>query len=805
MKDLKKVIVLSLFLSILFFYGSANAQSQYDFRGFASSLDVTELGITFNYSGGTCDAQMSSTNTFTTLSGSFDSTIAWKSPDANTLGFSTLTGLSNTSCLSYGTTSLQSVNADASSGYFESSWDVTHSADSGFVNTQTRYFCESPTERTTFFVSNGTDSRTDCLYGTRTILVNNRIQWLNQLSADYNRCGDITAWSTTEDCVLTFPAVCTDCEKTTQYIYPLNSSATGDVIYNITENLASTFMELAPQTVFVTFTVDIINTEAGTITNLFTQNINMVGNTSFNFVDSGTLSLTPDNQYLFVVTFNTTKGGGVHYAFNSFGPTIIFSIFTFRPDYVCGEFGECINASQSRVCVDQFGVAPDRIETQSCFDVPADTIDLGFEAIVDIVAPTIYICQKDWTLIGCNDILETITARFPVNWTVSPDADVFTGTFRQNYIRISDDTSTVGTRSLQMNYIPPKPSEPVNNGTGGTICGNKTTGDFPFVTTGLNQTMFVSLNISFPSPFIQLRLDTRKCQEQLLQYDYTGDFLGINCGKRCYATNCSTEPNGNFRVGVFDAQTLEQIVEFSDVALNSWTTHIIDLSNAGLQINHNYTIIIVVNPQTETGVFDPNSHCVYFDNFRVTITERALPECITRCEDLNLLLANQNDNVCFFTQITNSPACAPDQSTAVAFQGFDSVCIGTTLHFFNNDTGLWDQTENSDLCIEQINETERQIGTTEPIGDVQQLGETFSFLFSPLMLYLIGSIIITVGSTAVSKHWQVGAIAMSALMFVGSIPSIGIIPIWVSIAIIAVTIVLISSKITGKAFNIGGG
>lgn len=440
-------------------------------------------------------------------------------------------------------------------------------------------------------------------------------------------------------------------------------------------------------------------------------------------------------------------------------------------DFVCGNFSVCTDGVQTRTCIDQSVCnAPTRIEEQSCFDVPAHEIDLGFEAVVDIISPLIYTCQKDWTIIGCNDILDTISARFPVNWSVSADADLFTDAFRQNYIRISDVTSTVGTKSLQMNYIPPKPSEPINNGTGGTVCGNKTTGDFPFVTTGLNQSVFVSINISFPSPFIQLRLDARKCSEQLLQYDYTGDFLGINCGKRCYATNCSTEPKGNYRVGVFDAQTLEQIVEFTDVAINSWKSHILDLSNAGLVVNHNYTIIIVVNPQTETGVFDPDSHCVYFDNFRVTITERALPECTTVCEGLDLLLANQNNNICFFTEITNSPRCAPDQPTADAFQEFEDVCIGNTLHFFNNVTGLWDTTESSEFC-EQLGEP-ADIPQTEVEAGEEIFNQILSFLGMKIFWALVicglvfGSAFVTSSKLTDKGSWE-GATILSlfALVF----------------------------------------
>lgn len=751
---------------------------------------------------------MSSTNTFTS-SGSFDSTISWRSPDDNIIGTNTLTGLVNTSCRSYGQTAFNSVPNNATTNYYESSITVTETADSGFVNTRTRYVCQSDQEFTIFTVGNVTDSRGFCIYPSRFATGANTVTWLGELSALYQRCGDITPWIPVNPCIQSSfgnPA------RTYQYIYPFNSSS-GNLIYDITAPDVRASTTIAG---LVQYNITILDTSSDTQTNIGAFSVTTAGAANAQVFQaasvSGSQSLTPNTQHLLIFSYEN-EGGAVGSGFDQIQPPIaILNISTFAGDFVCGEFTECINGSHSRVCVDQFGVLPDEIETESCFDVPAHTIDLGFESAVDFVPPDIYICQKDWTVLGCTDNLQTITSSFPINWTISADADLFTGDFRQNYIRITGDTSTVGTKSLQMNYIPPKPSEPINNGTGGTICGNKTIGDFPFVTTGLNQSMFVSINISFPSPFIQLRLDARKCSEQILQYDYTGDFLGINCGKRCYAPNCTGEPKGKYRVGVFDAQTLAGIVEFSDVAINSWTFHIIDLSNAGLLINHNYTIIIVVNPETDTGIFDPDSHCVYFDNFRVTITESALPECTTRCEGFDLLLANQNGDICFFTRIANSPSCAPDIDTAESFQNFEEVCIDTTLHFFNNDTGLWDQVEDSELCESLAAVTEEDINITTPLEDTASYIEFFDFLISPVFIYIIFSLIISgilsAGIARITKNgdgvFQVFGVTMMIFVLLGSLPGIAVIPIWISIAVIAVISLLIANKLGVLSVSGGG-
>lgn len=807
-------MLLSVFFTTIMLSGSSfAATSQYDFSGFASSLSLTESGIPFNFIG-ICNAQMASTNTFSSIV-SFDSTITWKSPDANILGFSTLFSISNTSCLSYGQTSLKSVSRDPTSSIYEASWDVTHSAVSGFVNTQTRYVCDSPVETTTFIVTRDDDSRGECQWIMREINSDSHAAFITTLETSYNRCGNLNSWLSIEPCQnVSHPL--TALARTAQYIYPINSSATGNVNYSFTD--ASITISVTGGTPTFDYYIDIINTNTQTTTNVHTALNTVVTNgVLFSIPDvTGTLSLTPDNQYLWVVTFNKDVPGGFTSSLDALdNPIMELEVFTFRPQYVCGEFGECINATQSRVCVDQFGVAPDRIEVQSCFDVPAHEINLGFEAIVDLFPADIYICQLDWTILGCGLNLNTIPSRFPVNWTISADADS-TGTFRQNYIRISEDTSTVGTKSLQMNYIPPKIAEPISDPGNAslTICGNKTIGDFPFITTGLNQSQFVAINVSFPTPFIQIRLDARKCSNPVLQYDYTGEIFSL-CDiagvfrKLCYATNCTEEPGGNYRVGVFDAQTLEQIVEFTDTAINSWTSHIIDLSNAGLLVNHNYTIILVVNPEIVPFIYDPQSHCVYFDNFRITVTEAALPECITKCEGLDLFLANQVDgNVCFFTQITNSPGCAPDQTTAEAFQDFETICIGTVLHFFNNVTGLWDQTLDSDLCIEQISQEINETKITEPLGTPETWIDWILFLVSPLFIYFFISIAISGAVGRLTNKWEPFGVTFAFMIFMGMLitlpgSSATIIPIWVGIAMIAVISLLLATTI--KNFGVGGG
>lgn len=623
-------------------------------------------------------------------------------------------------------------------------------------------------------------------------------------------------------------------------------------------------------------------------------------------------------------------------------------------DFTCGNWSVCSSGIQTRLCTDQSDCnAPTRIEERGCFDTPEFDLSLGFEETI-FTADGVYICTKEF--VTCFDILSTIPSEYPVNWTVFPDFDG-SGTARNNFVKMSSETASVGSKSLKMWYIPPKINEPVPVGVTSTVCGNGTTGSFPEVTHPYNESLFLSANITFLNPFPQIRYDVRKCAETVLQYDYTGDLLGFNCGKMCYASTCNETPRGRYgvRISLLEGQSITLFPEFAffnDTGINgtddvtdddintfsqfssaspgatinsteniffngtilnftlnvtggvipicildgateltrfsvpsadtlfnftialgnisspineisliqctppartvrmrlfeiinqinitmtetlfdyvgfapdTWDEGQIihDLSGIGLIPGANYTISLSVNPENQ---FDPFTHCVYMDNFRVTFTELALPECISECEtgSINRRIASLSNGICTFVIQSNSPDCignlierervenillgdgggeVTDNSTCI---DSDNDGISDDLYVFDTQIGKSEIIIDSAACLLIISEAEEAAEKTEPIGDTQELFNIFSFIFSPMFLYLIGSIVISVGGTAVSKHWQIGAIIMSTMIFIGSIPAIGLIDIWVSIAIIAVTVVLISSKVTGKAFNIGGG
>lgn len=219
------------------------------------------------------------------------------------------------------------------------------------------------------------------------------------------------------------------------------------------------------------------------------------------------------------------------------------SIFAYEPDWICGYWSSCEDNSQVRNCDDTNGRVSSRQEVRNCLSVPTVDLTIGFE---DYYIADVYTCQKEWWLL-CGTVLDTIEQKYPTGWTVIGDFDS-TGTNRANNLQVSQDASTTGSSSLKMWYIPPKPEEPIADSP--TSCGNATTGRFPQVQGDYNESLFIAYNVSFDSPYVQMRFDVKKCSEPVVQYDYSSDLF--SCGKLCYSGNCSEEPLGRYGIRLTD-------------------------------------------------------------------------------------------------------------------------------------------------------------------------------------------------------------------------------------------------------------
>lgn len=288
------------------------------------------------------------------------------------------------------------------------------------------------------------------------------------------------------------------------------------------------------------------------------------------------------------------SGNGGSFTYNNTDYNITISAY--EPDWLCGDWSECLEGTRQRICTDQNGIIPDKIETEDCYR--ATSTFLGFE---DYYEADVYLCNYGDVNPTCsppNGVLNTITAKYPEGWTVIGYFDS-TGTNRANNIEVSQDFNR---NSLKMWYIPPKPVEPVADSP--TTCGNATTGRFPEITSPFNETLFVETNVTFASPYPEITYLTRKCNEPVLQYDYTSGWL-FNCGKRCYASNCSEEPEGRYGIAISDYSSyivdIDTEFNITDKAGVDYTDQIKNYSSEQMQ-NHN-KLVYYANITIKDGYF----------------------------------------------------------------------------------------------------------------------------------------------------------------------------------------------------------
>jgi hypothetical protein len=628
--------------------------------------------------------------------------------------------------------------------------------------------------------------------------------------------------------------------------------------------------------------------------------------TTFPF--STDLNLIPNRDYwllvgtrYFIDNHNCGSGNDWGVVHNWTDYTI--SIFAYEPDYVCGEWSECVDNLQTRSCVDANGRVPDIIEEQSCFDVPPVDIDLGFENFFN---QEVWICQKNYWLITCVDRLDSITAKYPVNWSVVATEEA--GKNLENFITISQDWKSKGSSSLKMWYYPPKDEEPLKPG---PICGNNTGGRSSEITLPYNESIFVQRNVSFASPFIQLRFDVKKCNSPPIQYGY----IDYGCGTKCYANNCSETPRGRYGIRIttlnggqqfvdtnfslydtaaaditndalnFDAVygsisaagtgtinstnsnafingtmlvfngiygtnpgrwlcfddgvtqiadpiqliaapgenltrtlynigtaldsvfinpcnltgfttnidqlrvlvlanvTVQDVVfDFFDEATLATQNKILDLSNADIEVGRNYTLSIAVNPENQ---FDPFSHCLYIDDFSVTFTEVALPECVSRCDGLTYYQAVElEDGVCKFTITETSSNCIDNDDIQDAIDNNEDFTLGNQTYIWNNETGSYDIID-SPPTVTIPDETTEVVPAQDLLTEIFELMSTR--LFWALAWTFIVFILVLITTARLGTPSFQGAMG-AAIITIGIFAGFG----WIPVEITAMIVLLLA-------------
>ena len=177
---------------------------------------------------------------------------------------------------------------------------------------------------------------------------------------------------------------------------------------------------------------------------------------------TGNLGLEPNELYVFQISssIGVNQGGcGVnpctyHIREGEYINTT-FDLNVYVPNWDCGEYGECINGTQFRICIDLDGVVSDKIEYRFCYVVPEESVYLGFEDYL-----TTNVWYNYWGF-WCACDSETKQVLYPENWFVENanfkvlNKNNKTGK-RFDFIKMTSETAYEGDKSLKMWNLPPQ-------------------------------------------------------------------------------------------------------------------------------------------------------------------------------------------------------------------------------------------------------------------------------------------------------------------------------------------------------------
>ncbi len=485
---------------------------------------------------------------------------------------------------------------------------------------------------------------------------------------------------------------------------------------------------------------------------------------------SGRLYLTDETDYGFYVHGKTNTGTVPNIAIN-------ISINVYTPAWDCGEWSACEYGQQFQTCSDPLGKVPNRIEYRGCIETTLFDVLLGFEkGYIPGISDRPFMCGKAWFAYCYDQHYRLDEIEYPLNWNVINPGNNY-------FLRMDSEYYTVGGRSLKMWVIPP--GLVYDSGLGYCNWSNKNI--IPQIIKPTNESLFVEANISFPSPFMTIDYDIKRCPDPEVKFDGW-------CGKECYGYtgNCSGDDlKGNYYNALIDSSTFEIVYQFYDIAPESWETRHIDISEAGIQVGSTYNLVYAVLPEHE---HDPYGYCIYIDNVRISVRSAELDCEENYCVGVDLYKTRLiNESVCVFEIEYTSPSCLPLELQAAA-EAKEDVCVEDTLYTYNNQTDQWESIPNATICLDQLEETTiyDPLGVVEPLrAIVEPMGLGFIvFFFAPIFIALIIAIIgafYVVNELAFDKQGSGIVFLITFLAILGVESLIGLFPIWFVIMLIVIS------------------
>ena len=501
-----------------------------------------------------------------------------------------------------------------------------------------------------------------------------------------------------------------------------------------------------------------------------------IENPSTTFVDlsssgyQGVLYLLPNTEYAFYVhglaPIGTLRSANIN-----------ISINVYTPDWDCSEWSECDLGQQYRTCTDPLGKVAPRIEYQACITDAFFNLTIGFENGYDVTgAITPRKCNRQWWPLCSYGYQGVQGLQYPTNWTV-----VNAG--RHYFLRLSEDFATEGTRSLKMWYIP------AGYQYDDTIpaCNWSNNGQVPQIYQGVNDSLFIDFNITFPSQYMTIEYDVKRCTEPVKKWEGW-------CGDECYSFNGTCDSSGmggQYANLLVDPSTGTPLYAFYENAAESWETKYIDISDVGLQVGQTYNLVFAVNPEHLT---QASGECVYFDNVRISIRTDELPCDVNTCIGNDLYRPRRiNDTVCVYDIVYNDRSCFPE-SVQSDYDDLADFCVNTTLYTWDNASLEWIAVVDNENCIaQQEQETILDVpdGAQAIYDSLEPTGYGFlAYLFAPIMIAIFIALGIAVYATyAMSLEGKSSGIVFMIIFcaVLGIFSVIGFFPFWFVVILITMS------------------
>lgn len=637
-----------------------------------------------HYSSGTCNLTITGKDAFNTSS-SVDVSMIYYSPGTTTISTYTNNGITtNQTCMNMGSPHTTSSNGSV----FEMDSTLTHSGTASDIRgtVTSRYQCSTSANWIELYsdkthldlrsLQTGGYQLSVCLGSQSTQYYIEEPQFQECNAVEYSAVGN---WlygiglNTSDRCTL-------GQWEENFFVYPFMSGETGEVMYDFTvykgvglatpNNWILRYYKMENASTNVTINSTIAPSDAGTPV-------------------QGHLYLEPNTQYAFQLVYSQQNPVA---AINHPTPDANISIMVYEPDWDCTDWSECENGYQSRTCTDPAGVANDKIESRGCLPDVTESIYLGFEDYR--TEDDIRKCIRSWF---CSWTVQNITTYYPLNWEVY-------SLYRRYMVTVSGEWASGGSKSLKMWGIPAYMQIPATTFNGS--CENSTLVDYPATfgnitnESAINRT-WVSLNVTFPSTYMQIRYDHKVCTQPAYKSDnYWCRGADYNETDICYAKNgfCNASLKGRYCVRLWNADDVNDvIVEHCGFSNENSGTDIMDVSEMGINVSKNYTLSFIMEPEDPTST---ESNCMYFDevyleylNSELTCQEE--PYCDGN-DRIIPILYNEScvykrvsfHEACFDSTVTNNilnklPFCDPDTNE---------------YHEWNNETNEWESTENATNC-----------------------------------------------------------------------------------------------------------